>query len=76
MPLRPAHQQDLRDKIALFTDVEPRAVIACVDVPDIYFVPLNLRDEGLDRLVIDRLKLEAGRARSERMGRRWWRRSK
>ncbi len=52
--------QDLRDKIALFTDVEPRAVVSAVDESDVYFVPHALRDEGLDRLVIERLKLEAG----------------
>ena len=50
--------QELKDKIALFTDVEPRAVISCVDSPNIYFVPLNLRDEGLDRLVVEQLGLE------------------
>jgi CTP synthase len=55
-----AISQELKDKIALFTDVEPRAVISCVDAPHIYFVPLNLRDEGLDRLVADKLDLEAG----------------
>jgi CTP synthase len=55
-----AISQELKDKIALFTDVEPRAVISCVDAPHIYFVPLNLRDEGLDRLVVDKLELEAG----------------
>lgn len=52
--------QELKDKIALFTDVEPRAVVAAVDAKDIYHVPLNLRDEGLDRLVIDKLGLKAG----------------
>jgi len=52
--------QDLRDKIALFTDVEPRAVVSAVDESDVYFVPHALRDEGLDRLVVERLKLEAG----------------
>ncbi len=55
-----AISQELKDKIALFTDVEPKAVISCVDAPHIYFVPLNLRDEGLDRLVVDKLELEAG----------------
>ena len=50
--------QELKDKIALFTDVEPRAVISCVDAPNIYFVPINLRDEGLDRLVVEQLGLE------------------
>jgi CTP synthase len=52
--------QDLRDKIALFCDVEPKAVVAALDAPDVYFVPLNLRDEGLDRLVIDKLEMKAG----------------
>jgi len=52
---------ELKEKIALFTDVEARAVISCVDAPHIYYVPLNLRDEGLDGLVVDKLGLEAGR---------------
>ena len=52
--------QDLRDKIALFCDVEPKAVVAALDATDVYFVPLNLRDEGLDRLVIDKLEMKAG----------------
>ena len=64
-----AISQDLKDKIALFTDVEPRAVVACVDAPDVYLVPLNLRDEGLDRLVIEKLGLQAGRAGPVRMER-------
>jgi CTP synthase len=55
-----AISQELKDKIALFTDVEPKAVISCVDAPHIYFVPLNLRDEGLDRLAVEKLELEAG----------------
>jgi CTP synthase len=55
-----AISQELKDKIALFTDVEPKAVISCIDAPHIYFVPLYLRDEGLDRLVVDKLELDAG----------------
>jgi CTP synthase len=55
-----AISQELKDKIALFTDVEPRAVISCIDAAHIYFVPLNLRDEGLDTLVADKLNLEVG----------------
>ena len=49
---------ELKAKIALFTDVEARAVISCMDAPHLYYVPLNLRDEGLDRLVVERLGLE------------------
>ena len=53
---------DLKEKIALFTDVEARAVISCVDAPHIYYVPLNLQEEGLDGLVVDKLGLETGRS--------------
>ncbi len=49
--------QDLRDKIALFADVEPSAVIANRDVPDVYLVPSALQEEGLDTLVCDKLGL-------------------
>src|SRR5881409_1141825 len=53
---------DIREKIALFADVEPEAVIACPDVPDVYLVPSRLRAEGLDRLVCDKLGLPLGEA--------------
>jgi CTP synthase len=49
--------RDIRDKIALFADVEPEAVAASPDVPDVYLVPRVLREEGLDRLVCDKLGL-------------------
>jgi CTP synthase len=47
--------REIRDKIALFADVEPEAVVACPDVHDVYLVPSVLRDEGLDRLVCAQL---------------------
>ncbi len=49
---------DIRDKIALFADVERRAVIGCRDVPDVYLVPSLLQGEGLDELVCEKLRLE------------------
>jgi CTP synthase len=49
---------EIRDKIALFTDVEPDAVVASPDVSDVYLVPSVLRREGLDRLVCEKLGLE------------------
>lgn len=49
---------DLRRKIALFTNVEPRAVIASLDAESIYEVPLLLKEEGLDDIVIERLNIE------------------
>jgi CTP synthase len=38
---------DIREKIALFADVDQRAVIASPDVPDVYLVPAVLRDAYL-----------------------------
>ncbi len=50
--------RDIRDKIALFADVEPAAVIASPDVKDVYLVPAVLQQEGLDRLVCEKLRLD------------------
>ena len=50
--------RDIRDKIALFADVDPGAVIASPDVRDVYLVPSVLKEEGLDRLVCDKLGLD------------------
>ncbi|MGZ4463199.1 MAG: CTP synthase [Gaiellaceae bacterium] len=51
---------DIRDKIALFTDVDRQAVIASPDVADVYLVPQVLKREGLDRLVCEKLGLPEG----------------
>jgi CTP synthase len=48
-----------RRKIALFTNVEERAVISGVDADDIYKIPLLLHEEGLDDIVVDKLRLDA-----------------
>jgi CTP synthase len=53
---------DIRDKIALFADVDEEAVVASPDVPDVYLVPSRLKAEGLDRLVCDKLGLPFGEA--------------
>ena len=53
---------DIREKIALFADVDQRAVVASPDVSDVYLVPAVLRDEGLDALVCERLGIETGPA--------------
>jgi CTP synthase len=57
---RSDHQIDagIRRKIALFCDVDPAAVVSAIDAPSIYEVPTNLRQQGLDRMVIDHLHLE------------------
>ena len=53
---------DVRDKIALFADVEPREVIANEDVSDVYLVPAALQAQGLDDLVCEKLGLPEGKA--------------
>ena len=50
----------LCDKIALFCDVERRAVIPLVTTPVLYEVPLILEDAGLGDFIVERLRLETG----------------
>jgi len=47
-----------RRKIALFTDVQERAVISVPDVDMIYRLPLLLHSEKLDDIVLEKLGLE------------------
>jgi CTP synthase len=47
-----------RRKIALFTDVDERAVIPVLDAPSIYQIPVQLHKEELDDIVCAKLKLE------------------
>ncbi|MCQ6563948.1 CTP synthase [Paenibacillus mendelii] len=49
--------EELKRKIALFCDIDPGAVIECIDAPTLYEVPLNLREQGLDDFVVNHLKL-------------------
>jgi CTP synthase len=49
--------QDIKRKIALFCDVDEEAVITAKDVSSIYEVPTVLAEEGLDRIVLQRLHL-------------------
>ena len=54
---RPIPREERR-KIALFTNVHPRAVIQGVDADDIYKIPMLLHDEGLDDIVVEKLGLD------------------
>ena len=54
--------QEARDKIALFTSVEPRAVVSLCDAETIYQVPTMLSDQGLDQLVVEKLGLNCSPA--------------
>ena len=56
---RSDHEIDLasRRKIALFTNVEERAVIPLKDADTIYRIPIMLHEQGLDQWVVDKLGL-------------------
>ncbi|MDP1772008.1 MAG: CTP synthase [Methylobacter sp.] len=47
-----------RRKIALFTNVEEKAVISAVDAHSIYKIPLLLHEQGLDDIVVNKLRLD------------------
>ena len=57
---RSDHEIDIssRKKIALFTNVEERAVIPLKDADTIYRIPSMLHEQGLDQLIVDKLSLE------------------
>ena len=48
---------DIRDKVALFCNIESRAVIPLVTASSIYEVPLMLEDAGLGDFLIEKLGL-------------------
>jgi CTP synthase len=54
--------ESARDKIALFTNVEPKAVIPLQDVSSIYQIPALLAQQGLDEIVVEKLGFEVPRA--------------
>jgi len=57
-PLPPSE----RRKVALFTNVEERAVISAVDVDSIYKIPLLLHEQQLDDIVVEKMHIDCGPA--------------
>jgi CTP synthase len=51
---------DLKEKIALFCNVEKGAVITAKDVETVYEVPIVFRKEGLDELIVRLLHVDTG----------------
>ncbi len=47
-----------RKKIALFTNVEARAVVSLADAKTIHGVPRALHEQGLDQIVADKLRID------------------
>lgn len=54
--------QDMKDKIALFCDIDTNAVIECRDAETLYSIPLALQDQNLDTIVCNHLKLQCNEA--------------
>ena len=48
---------ELREKLALFCNVKSESIIQSIDVDTIYDVPLKMRDEGLDKVVLEKLQM-------------------
>ena len=52
--------KDVKEKIALFCDVDAEAVITARDVKSVYEVPLVFASESVDEIILRRLKLDSG----------------
>jgi len=50
--------EDVKGKVALFCNVDKQSVVQSVDVSSIYEVPIKMLEEGLDKTVLQRLKLD------------------
>lgn len=53
--------KEIRRKVALFCNVQINAVIEAIDVANIYDVPMVMRKENLDKIVLKKLKLSSKR---------------
>jgi len=58
--------REMKDKIALFCNVDPAAVFTALDVPSIYEVPLRLHQEGLDDKLAELFNIWSRAPRLER----------
>jgi CTP synthase len=58
--------REMKDKIALFCNVDPSAVFTALDVESIYEVPLRLHQEGLDDKLAELMNIWSRAPRLER----------
>ena len=49
--------QEMKDKIALFCDIDKNAVIECLDADVLYAIPLALQEQKMDEIVCNHLQL-------------------
>ena len=54
--------KDMKEKIAMFCDVQPEAVIENRTASTIYEVPLMMQREGLDKIALQKLNMDYGPA--------------
>jgi CTP synthase len=57
--------KDMKDKLVLFCNLEPGQVVVNLDADNLYEVPLLLKQEGLDQLVVNKLKLDCSDAKMD-----------
>lgn len=57
--------QDMKDKLALFCDIDKDSVIECLDADTLYSIPLALQAQNMDQIVCDHLKLTCPEADME-----------
>lgn len=50
--------KEIKNKLALFCNVAPDAVVESIDAASIYEVPLLMQQEGLDRLVLNKFNVD------------------
>ena len=73
VPLRPAAARSEREKIALFCNVRKSAVIPALDARNIYDVPLQYHEAGLDDEVLRAFRIDGrAAARARAAGARSW----
>ena len=58
--------RDLQEKIALFCDVDVKAVISARDVSTVYEVPLELASQAVDEVILHDLRLSAAKPQLDR----------
>ena len=60
--LRTEHEltSEVRRKVALFCNVEPKAVFQSIDVPSVFEVPLKMQEQGLDSVVLEKTGMPVG----------------
>lgn len=52
--------REMKEKLALFCDIDADAVIQNKNAQSIYQVPMMLANEGLDKIVLEKLNLQTG----------------